>query len=38
MLGFGFDATVVNNLNYYLRRLNSKFAHIISGIDVFIKG
>jgi len=37
MLGFGFDATVVNNLNYYLRRLNSKFAHIISGIDVLLK-
>jgi diacylglycerol kinase family enzyme len=37
MTGFGFDARVVHNLNYYLRRLNSKFAHIISGVDVLLK-
>lgn len=38
MVGFGFDAAVVNNLNYYLRKINSKFAHIVSGIKVLVKG
>ena len=34
MVGFGFDAAVVNNINYYLRKINSKFAHVISGIKI----
>ncbi|MDY6820436.1 MAG: diacylglycerol kinase family protein [Deferribacterota bacterium] len=37
VIGFGYDARVVNNLNYYLRRLNSKFAHMVSGVDVLLK-
>jgi diacylglycerol kinase family enzyme len=38
MVGFGYDSAVVNNLNYYLRKINSKLAHFISGIKVLING
>ena len=38
MVGFGFDAAVVNNINYYLKKINSKFAHILSGMQVLVKG
>jgi diacylglycerol kinase family enzyme len=36
MVVFGYDSVVVNNLNYYLRKINSKLAHVVSGIKVLL--
>jgi len=36
MAGFGFDATVVKNLNSTLKKINGKTAHLISGIRTLL--
>jgi diacylglycerol kinase family enzyme len=36
MVGFGYDAMVVRNINYNVKKLNSKLAHVVSGLYTLI--